>query len=74
MAYSISPQCSIVNSLGPQSEKRFFFIDFIDFIEKSHRLWTKNKILARGLLALKIKISLGIHEREEYGFDFVWSL
>ena len=29
--------------------------------EKSHRLWTKNLSLARGLLALQIKIPLGIH-------------
>ena len=29
--------------------------------EKSHRLWTKNLSLARGLLAIQIKIPLGIH-------------
>ena len=29
--------------------------------EKSHRLWTKNQSLARGLLALQIKIPLGNH-------------
>ena len=29
--------------------------------EKSHRLWTKNLSLARGLLALQIKIPLGIN-------------
>ncbi len=29
--------------------------------EKSHRLWTKNLSLARGLLALQIKIPLEIH-------------
>ena len=29
--------------------------------EKSHRLWTKNLSLVRGLLALQIKIPLGIH-------------
>ena len=29
--------------------------------EKSHRLWTKNQSLARGLLALQIEISLGIY-------------
>ena len=29
--------------------------------EKSHRLWTKNQSLARGLLALQIKIPLPLH-------------
>ena len=34
---------------------------FAKSCEKSHRLWTKNLSLARGLLALKIKIPSGIH-------------
>ena len=34
---------------------------FLQSHEKSHRLWTKNLCLARGLLALQIKIPLGIN-------------
>ena len=42
--------------------------------EKSHRLWTEKHSLARGLLALQIKIPLRnhFHEREEYGLGFIF--
>ena len=40
---------------------------FAKSCEKSHRLWTKNLCLARGLLALQIKIPFGIHSKT-YGW------
>ena len=41
----------------------FYYVStiFAKSYEKSHRLWIKNQSLARGLLALQIKIPLGIH-------------
>ena len=41
----------------------FYYVStiFAKSHEKSHRLWTKNQSLARGLLALQIKIPLPLH-------------
>ena len=41
----------------------FYYVStiFAKSHEKSHRLWTKNQSLARGILALQIKIPLAIH-------------
>ena len=56
----------------------FYYVStiFAKSHEKSHRLWTKNLSLARGLLALQIKIPLGIHFLGPWKggkwFDFCW--
>ena len=47
-AYNFSPQCFIVNSLGPQYVKKGHFYLLLTGLfakphDKSHELWTKNK-------------------------------
>ena len=47
-AYNFSPQCFIVNSLGPQYVKKGPFYLLLTRLfakphDKSHELWTKNK-------------------------------
>ena len=48
---------------GPVKKNTLYNVSliFAKSHEKSHRLWTKNLCLARGLLALQIKIPFGIH-------------